>query len=117
MQICALETGDALDAMLGPYGAEMAWLLHSSAEFSMLQRTTSLPEMRTAGRGRGDGRLGHARGCALAFVRRCGQARPTGHDMAAMAAAGTLPPNIAAAKGSDLGCYVIQSSRWLSSPP
>ena len=24
MQICALETGDALDAMLGPYGAEMA---------------------------------------------------------------------------------------------
>ena len=47
-----------------------------------------------------------ARGCALGFVkRRCGQARPTGHDMAAMAAAGTLPPNIAAAKGSDLDCY------------
>mmetsp|Transcript_12441 Transcript_12441/g.26928 ORF Transcript_12441/g.26928 Transcript_12441/m.26928 type:complete len:378 (-) Transcript_12441:166-1299(-) len=30
--------------------------------------------------------------------RRCGQARPTGHDMAAMAAAGTLPPNIAAGR-------------------
>ncbi|CAE6945473.1 RANBP2 [Symbiodinium natans] len=32
--------------------------------------------------------------------RRCGQTRPTGHDMAAMAAAGTLPPTVAAAKDS-----------------
>ena len=34
--------------------------------------------------------------------RRCGTTRPTGADMAAMAAAGTLPPTIAAAGGQGM---------------